>query len=541
MSVSEFVEQAKALHQERRIGEAIAACQQAIAADYTDQLGYLQLGIILYVETFITEANRVFEIGCEHVPQSPQLHWARCMTSLPRVYADEAEMEAARAQFTERLMALRDMCFSSTQMLADSVFAVGLLSPFFLAYQGRNDIALHRVHGELTTDIMAANFPQYSTRPKRPWTPTEKIRVGIVCGLMWGHAVWRLPTRGWVESLDRSRFEVFGYYTRLKRDAQTEHAERCFDRFVQRYMSPADWAPLIADDAPHVLIYPELANEQTGIQLASMRLAPVQCTSWGQPITTGMPTIDYYISSDLMEPPDAQTHYTETLVRLPGLGVIVQPDYASWGFELPREDFWAPFDVPPNAVRISCCQGLSKYLPMHDEIFPRIAQQLPMARFLFVAVDQRDAEILARRLDAVFARFGLSSVVHCRFAPVMTAPSFSSMIRDSHIFLDTLVWSGCNTALDALGHGIPIVTLPGDLMRGRHCLAILTIAGVTETIARSLDDYIAITVRLGQDPAWRAEISARTKAGAARVYGDTTPVRALEDFLTDAVAKAGRA
>ena len=60
-------------------------------------------------------------------------------------------------------------------------------------------------------------------------------------------------------------------------------------------------------------------------QLAAQRLAPVQCNSWGHPDTSGFPTLDYYLSSDLMEPPDGQDHYTERLVRLPNLSVYYEP------------------------------------------------------------------------------------------------------------------------------------------------------------------------------------------------------------------------
>ena len=61
-------------------------------------------------------------------------------------------------------------------------------------------------------------------------------------------------------------------------------------------------------------------------RLAAQRLAPVQCVAWGHPETTGMPTLDYFLSSDLMEPPDGEAHYTEHLVRLPNLGLCYVPE-----------------------------------------------------------------------------------------------------------------------------------------------------------------------------------------------------------------------
>jgi len=61
------------------------------------------------------------------------------------------------------------------------------------------------------------------------------------------------------------------------------------------------------------------------LRLAAHRLAPLQVASWGHPITTGLPTIDLYFSGEMLEAPDADTHYRERLVRLPGTGCCTTP------------------------------------------------------------------------------------------------------------------------------------------------------------------------------------------------------------------------
>jgi predicted O-linked N-acetylglucosamine transferase (SPINDLY family) len=72
-------------------------------------------------------------------------------------------------------------------------------------------------------------------------------------------------------------------------------------------------------------------------------------------------------------------------------------------------------------------------------------------------------------------------------------------------------------------------------MRGRHCAAILRMLGVTDTIAASPDDYVAIAVRLARDPAWRATLRARMAENRARLFADPAPVRALETFIEKVV------
>ena len=109
----------------------------------------------------------------------------------------------------------------------------------------------------------------------------------------------------------------------------------------------------------------------------------------------------------------------------------------------------------------------------------------------------------------------------------------------SDVFLDTFGYSGCVTTLEAVACGLPVVTLPGEFHRGRHSYGILRQLGVTETIADSLEEYVKIAVRLGQDREWRAQIMQRTSAGHGSLFGDTRPVRALEDFFQHAVREAG--
>ena len=89
--------------------------------------------------------------------------------------------------------------------------------------------------------------------------------------------------------------------------------------------------------------------------------------------------------------------------------------------------------------------------------------------------------------------------------------------------------------LEAIACGLPIVTLPGKFMRGRHSAAILNQLGATETIARDEDSYVQIAVKLGLDRAWRAQVVETMAAGHARLYSDRRSVVVLEEFFRSVV------
>ena len=91
-------------------------------------------------------------------------------------------------------------------------------------------------------------------------------------------------------------------------------------------------------------MYPEIGMNAPTMQMAALRLAPVQCTAWGHPVTTGLPTIDYFLSSELMEAENAQDHYSEKLIRLPNIGVSYPKPYIP-SLSKTRADYQLPEDA----------------------------------------------------------------------------------------------------------------------------------------------------------------------------------------------------
>ena len=268
------------------------------------------------------------------------------------------------------------------------------------------------------------------------------------------------------------------------------------------------------------------------LRLASLRLAPVQCASWGHPETSGLPTIDYFLSSELMEPPDADGQYCEKLILLPNVSIYYEPLDIS---EVTVDRI--SLGLRPKSILFHCCQSLFKFLPQYDDVFPRIAQRVGDCQFVFTSYPNIKPVIdtFRMRLDKAFDRFHLKMDDHVVLLPFLDGSRFHALNRLSDIYLDSISWSGCNSAFEAIACNLPIVTLPGTLLRNRMCHAILTMMGVKETIASSVDDFIDLAVRLGKDPAWRQQISNKISVNKHLAYRDETCIDALEDFLETVV------
>ena len=74
-----------------------------------------------------------------------------------------------------------------------------------------------------------------------------------------------------------------------------------------------------------------------------------------------------------MEPPDADAHYVEPLLRLPGIGTCYRRP------TLPERVARAHFDLPEDRVLLLCPQSLFKVHPDNDALFARVLAANPAA------------------------------------------------------------------------------------------------------------------------------------------------------------------
>jgi|HubBroStandDraft_1064217.scaffolds.fasta_scaffold00025_8 protein O-GlcNAc transferase len=457
-----------------------------------------------------------------------------CMAHLRVIYQSEEEIERVRADYAA------DLEFACHRPATPGdIGATGDKSPFLLAYQGRSDVELQRTYGRYVAQIMAALHPHWAAPPDTPPPlPGEPIRVGILSSYFYSHSNWKIPIKGWVQGLDRRKYQIFGYHVGAIEDGETALARTLCHRFVHGLASLERWAEAIRADRLHVLLIPGIGMDAQTARLAALRLAPVQATSWGHPDTSGLPTIDDYLSSDLMEPPEAEQHYTERLVRLPNLSIWYEPP-APTPVPLSR----AELGIPAGAVLYWCCQSLYKYLPQFDPVFARIALLVPEARFLFITYPfgDRVTAIFRERLIAAFAAAGLEAGRYCLFVPPMDISRFAAISRLADLFLDSIGWSGCNSTLEALAVDLPVVTLAGALMRGRHSSAILTMLGLPELVAADADAFVDLAAALGRDPARRQELSSRIARTKHRLYRDQAAIDGLAAYLDEAAHRRRRA
>jgi protein O-GlcNAc transferase len=508
----------KALAQLNLPADAISNYRQALQLDSNFADAHFQLGLTLLrtgTDRDLAIASLDRTIALE--PRLAAARLVRCLAELPMLYGDETEIELRRTAYAKQL----ERFAGEVSGDLDTVD----VCPFYLAYQGQDDRELQQRFGGVLCRLLAKHTPPME-RIAAPADPGEQIRVGIVSTHFFMHTVWKILIKGWLSQLDRKRFRITCYMTSATADSETDRARLLCDRFVAGPLPIAKWREEILADRPHVLLYPEVGMDPTTEHLAALRLAPAQCVSWGHPVTTGLPTMDYFLSSERMEPPNGDEHYTERLVRLPNLSVYYEP-MGIPAMSMTRQEI----GLKPDACVYWCGQSLFKYLPQHDEVFPRIAREVAGCQFVFIDLRTSQRAKFRVRLERAFSTHGLRVEDHCMILDRLSAAQFGAVLGLSDVYLDSIGWSGGNTTLESLEHDLPIVTLAGPFMRGRHTFAIVKQMGLEEAVAGTIDEYVELAIRLGNDPIARAAMRSKVSERKKLVYRDTSAIRALEDFL----------
>lgn len=492
--------------------------------------GILHFSLIMDLRRngFIKEAIYSAENACQFLPDDYTFKILKYLT-VPTLYDNQEEINFYRQRFIHGLENLiRQTSLKTPEEQTSALAGIGSLTNFYLSYQAQNDVELQRQYGKLVHEIIAANFPQWVVPLSMPKLATNnKIRIGYVSNYLHSYS-GTLWLTGWLRYCDRTSFEIYSYYTGNEPDAVTQEFQDYSDVFYHIPHNLEAVCQQIIADTLHILVYPEIGMDPQTMQMAGLRLAPVQCVAWGHPVTTGLPTIDYFLSSELMEAENAQEHYSEKLIRLPGIGVSYPKPYIP-----PVIKKRSDFGLKDNDVIYLCCQAPFKYLPQYDFILAEIALRLPQAKFVFLR-----GTLLKSRLQRAFAAVGLNSEEYCVFLNIPERLDYLMINLLSDVYLDTLTWSGGNTSLEAIACNLPIVTCPGEFMRGRHTDSFLKMLGVTDTIAENTAEYIDIAVKLGLDPVWRLSVSERMSQRQDYLFDDKACVAGLEAFYKQIVEES---
>ena len=520
-----------------RIEDSVETFRRAVAAPGAEAPAFIGYGNALMATGAGPQATRQFQRALELDPQNARARFSLAMSHLRPIQDDVGQMEASRRAFARALVEL-DAWFTPARAAAGAQ-GVGSAQPFYLAYHAVDARPLLQPYGKTVARLMASRETPPRTRSRAPLAPlrARKLRVGIASAQVRDHSVWNAITQGWVRHLDRDRIDLTLFQLERARDDETARARRAAQHFVDSPATLEGWTQAIVDAELDVLVYPDIGMHPLTTRLAAQRLAPVQAASWGQPLSTGLPTLDLFISAQALEPPAGASHYTERLVALPGVGVCVQ----ALKPVVVAPDLAAP-ELPATEPLLLCPGTPFKYTPQGDAALATIAARLQArgsGRLVFFRSKRAAMSAqVEQRMRQVFAKAGVDYDRTVAWIPMLERGRFFGLMQRATAMLDTIGFSGFNTALQALECGLPVVAWEGEFMRGRLASGPLRHVGLDDLVATSQAEYADIALRLVDDVAWRARMRAEIVQRRQALFDDRASVRALEEALFEAAHAA---
>jgi tetratricopeptide (TPR) repeat protein len=462
------------------------------------------------------QARRAFALAAAAGAQgrrAPSLRSAiASRLALPMVYRSADDLAAARASYLEGLAGLATTFDAAALAPMEPALEQLAWTNQMLAYQGQDDRAPAAAYGRWLAGAAARFAPTFAEAPT--YRPGRQLRVGLVSAGFY-RSVLGNYFGSWIGGLADAGFEVSVFLVDTPVDDDTRRMTARARTTHALSGTIESMAAQLREARLDVLIHPDVGIDARCQVLAALRLAPRQLAGWGHPETTGLPTLDGFLSCAAMEPDDAQRHYAERLLLLPGAGTaFVDPGDPP---RLSRADFGLPEDahlylvphVPP------------KLHPDCDAVFARIAAADPRALLLTFRFDRPAVRTaLAGRLTAALESAGADPGRQWRELPYLPRERFLGLCALSDVMIDTLHWSGGANTVDALRCGLPVVTCPGALMRGRQTLGMLHMLGLEPAL--SVDTPAALAERA---VAVAADHDARARLG--------TTIRAAMPVLFD--------
>ncbi len=327
--------------------------------------------------------------------------------------------------------------------------------------------------------------------------PAKRLRIGYVSPDFCRHPVsyFFAPL---LSAHHRDQVEVFCYANVANPDDVTARLRDSADHWCATVgMTDAQLAKRIHSDGIDILV--DLAGHTAGHRLGACcyKPAPVQVTYLGYCATTGLETMDYWITDAVIHPIDTIEQAVETIVRLPRCWVCYQP----------------PADVPDvklkpdgSVLTLGCFNDSTKVTPAVIAVWSEILKALPEAGLFLKARQYADDKTRAW-LVGQFAHHGIEAS-RLRIEPAGSMAEYLAAYHEVDIALDPFPRTGGVTTADALWMGVPVITLAGSRFIERHSASLLTAVGHANWVASTIEDYKEKVLALARDPAQRRALRA---------------------------------
>jgi predicted O-linked N-acetylglucosamine transferase (SPINDLY family) len=480
-----YVNLAVSLNETNNYQEAIQYSSEALDINPNIAEAYEARGIARQHQDLIEEANLDFRkwlnliIKNEITQYSATLRECLELIKLKAIYESEEEINLVRKELEQKARHVLEnvkkipIAFLQTNNLGAKI--AFKLNRFYLAYHQKKDKELNKIYNEITASLLNREIQPKATKNKK-----EK-KLCVVSTFKYHPNLFIIDQ---LRDLDKTLKVVLIIInnSKIKLDGIPKNFE-----IIHLNLSPENLNEVIQkiiNEDIDILFMPDIGMSIESQILATFKLAEVSIMGWLHPITSGSKNINYFLSGELMETPESSNEYTEKLIKLPGIGLKINPEkYISTTLKKIQNK------QINEDLKVGCLQTPFKYHPQYDYVLIEIAKKIPKASFIFIRYQDDLDKNLMQRLTSLFEKNGLDSRV-IKIQDRLQKENYKTFLNTLDIALDSLGWSGGNTTLDCLGAGVPIFTLKNNLMRSNHTAGIYELIGIKDLISTTPEELI---------------------------------------------------
>lgn len=498
---------------------AIESFMVAITADPLNTQAYKNAAIACYRLGDAEGSQSLIKEALNLDPTNIELRWLDCFLPIPAAINSRDAGLRVRERFAKKLER-----FSKLENRHElDVSSIGNVGPFYLMYHGFDDRQLYERYAAVAMDIIDANDPVRQILSKA--LQKERIKICLVNAQIKNHSVWHSHTEGLYKRIDRTTFELHTInltgVTCIQAEYAKERSESYYDAASGDDESVVEKILSLGAD---IVLYPEVGLHAQTWRLAARRLCVQQVAMWGNPETTGLPSIDYFVSVQELEGANAAQHYSESLVSLP----LQEHYYASRQYDGKELDL-ASLGLVKEKKIILCSGAAFKYQYRFFEVFTKLYQKFEGLQFVFF--DQKDevSEQLKKSLAEIARSAPRRNCIV--FLPWLDEASYYALMRVSHLMLEGLNFSGFNTAIKSIECGLPIVSVGSALMRENFSAGLLRAIGANECVAEDDAGAVEVFTKLLKDQAFHQEMRQLMLTKKKDLFDMDGPVPQLESFF----------
>lgn len=397
---------------------------------------------------------------------------------------------------------------------------------FPLSYQHKNNkdilIKLSQMYRKMCPEL--SYVAEHCVNPDR--TTKRKLRVGFISAFFRNHSVSK-DRRGIMKLLSREQYDVYSLFLNNTYDNISDEIKKSTIPIILS-TSMYEARKQIEELKLDILIYCEIGMFMPTYLLAHFRLAPVQINTWGHSDTSGIDSIDYFISSKLYELENAQNHYSEKLILNDSLCTFYYNPlkYVTEVKPLPQ----VIDRLDPTKYNIYICPGsLIKLHPNMNIIIDKLLKKDSKAYIVMISDDVHTKDFEARLKEIIH-----DNIVRIAFISAKYDNNyFFGLLASGKVILDTYPFGGCNTCLESFSIGKPVVTLPGTYINGRFTYGFYQKMKFTELIAEDYDNYVDIAYRVANDDEYRKYVTEQINLRSSILYENVESVYEWNLMLND--------